>query len=203
MVTKWDSVHGTELEELYVKGRPMADLVPPSPAVYLWRHAPQVPYDALHDSTTFAEWLDRTMQVPTGEIKDQRLSHFAMLNHLTLQSPGLTDIKKQQLVDIVSTPKRRSWLANYVRQLRQFSPPIYCGETTDLSKRTKEHLSGETGFGHDVRAQRVPPWSALELRYYPLDRVQPKDEVRAREFSTLLELITTAFAVAAYVSRRG
>ena len=203
MLAKWSFLAGADLEELHVKQRPLSELLPSSPAIYLWRRLPVVPYPALRDSKAFADWLDDAMQVPTGEVRDRRLSHFAIINHLTLQSQGLTDTKKRQLATLVSTPKRRRWLADYIRQLRCFSPPLYCGETGNLATRTKEHLSGETGFGQQVRDGRLPSWSNIELAYYSLDKVQPKNELHAKELATLLELITTAFAVAGYVSRRG
>ena len=183
MTPKWSFRSGAEIEEAYVKQRPLSDLLPTCPAIYVWRRSLEVPDHARRDSQAFVEWLNKAMQVPVGEVRDQRLSHFAVLRQLTLQSQGLTETKKRQFTALVSTPKKRRWLAHYVRQLGQFSPPPYCGETGNILQRTRDHLSGETGFGQHVRCKHVPSWSELELAYYSLEKVQPKDERHAREFA--------------------
>lgn len=203
MALRWHFVPGDELEASLAKQRPLSELLPDCPAIYLWRRSPNVPPHVQSSGKAFADWLDEMMQTPMGEVRNQRLAHFAIIHHLSLQSAGLTDIKKLQLAGPVWTPKRRRWLAEYIRQLRQFSPPLYCGETGNLAARTKDHLSGDTGFGQQVHRDSLLSWSNLELAYHKIDKVQPKTEKEAKEFATLVELITTALAVSGYVSRRG
>ncbi|MDE2822092.1 MAG: hypothetical protein OXK79_01130, partial [Chloroflexota bacterium] len=91
-----------------------------------------------------------------------------------------------------------------LHNLSQVTPPLYCGETANLVERTRSHLSGDTGFGQRLQdpASQLS-WSDLELAFYRLDRIQIRNDMRATEFRTLLELITTAFSVAPHVSRRG
>ena len=203
MLRDWSFVSGIEIEEIYDREHSLSELLPPRAAVYLWRRALRVPPRKVHDREAFADWLNEAMQIPTAEVAEQRLSHFAVLHQLVLQGQGLTETKKGQLANFLSAPVRRRWLVRYLRLLRQFAPPLYCGETKSISKRTQAHVSGETGFGRQVSEGHAPPWSELEMGYFLVDDIQPEDEGPAKEMRTLLELITTAFAVAGYVSRRG
>ena len=203
MLPKWSFVSGLEMEEIYDREGSLSDVLPPQAALYLWRRVLRVPPRKLRDREAFARWLDQTMQVPAGEVENQRLSHFAVLDRLALQGRGLTASKKRDLVAFLSAPARRRWLERYLRSLGQFAPPLYCGETANLSARTEEHLAGDTRFGRQVMDGRVSPWSELEIGYFLVEDIQPEDEGRAKEVRTLLEMITTSFAVAGYVSRRG
>lgn len=203
MLSGWETVSGTDLHDAYVRQNTLSDFIPSAPAVYLWRRALRVPRAALRSSAEFRAWLDAAMRTPVAEIRDQRLSHFAVIDQLTFRSAGFT-AKKRHDMELMTSQKRREWLAKYVSEAAQFAPPLYCGETADLAARTREHLSGETGFGQ--RLQRAKPrlsWPDLDLAFYDLGQLQLRDETRARELRQLLELITTAFSVAGYVSRRG
>ena len=204
MPSAWEAVSGRDLRDAYVRQDPLSEFVPKSPAIYLWRRALRVPREALSSGTEFAKWLSRVMQVPIAEIRDQRLSHFAIMDKLTIRSAGLTITKQQQFQSIMTTRRARQWLARYLHDLRDVLPPLYCGETMNLAQRTREHLSGETGFGQRLQLQEFGiSWSDLELAFYRLDRLQPPDDARATNFRKLLELLTTAFSVSGYVSRRG
>ena len=203
MTRKWEFVSGGELEDTYIRQAFLQDLVPTCEAVYLWRRRLGAPSSALRDGDEFIRWLDSTMQVPTGEVRDQPLSHFVRLDQLTIQGRGLTVEKRRQLAAFTARPKMRRWLAHYIGSLRQFSPPLYCGETSDLAQRTRDHLGAETGFGQRVQQKKAPAWRELELAYYELGESRSDDDLRAKERRTLLEVVTTAFAVAGYVARRG
>ena len=105
----------------------------------------------------------------------------------------------------MATRGDRERFAQYLHDfVGQFVPPLYCGETENLAQRTQDHLSGETAFGHQVLHQELSvSWSDLDLVFYPLDRIQPQPPTRARDYRKLLELVSTAFSLAGYVSRRG
>lgn len=206
MTTGWEFVPGADVQDAYVRQSPLSDLIPVCEAIYLWRRHLTVPTAAVRDSRRFVEWLDNAMQVPTGEVLNQHLSHFAILDRLTIRGQGLTPTKRQQFGEWMSSPKARRRLARYVNGLTQFSPPLYCGETANLVQRTHDHLSAETLFGQRVQDGLVPSWSELELAFYSLgqtDDTQHNEKPAAKNRRTLLELVTTAFSVAGYVSRRG
>ena len=203
MTRKWEILSGAEVEDVYVHQASLQDLIPACEAIYLWRRRLSVPKRAIHDGEEFMAWLEDAMQAPTGEIRNQHLSHFALLEHLTIRGQKLTPEKHRLLAKFASRPRMRKWLAHYVRSLAQFSPPLYCGETGNLAQRTRDHVSAETGFGRQVQGQKVPPWSELELAFYTLGDAVKDDDLHAKERRTLLEIVTTSFSVAGYVVRRG
>ena len=204
MTRKWELLSGAEVEDAYVHQASLQDLIPACEAIYLWRRRLSVPTGAIHDGQEFMTWLEDAMQAPTGEIRNQHLSHFAQLERLTIRGQKLTPEKRRLLERFAGRPKMRKWLAHYVRSLAQFSPPLYCGETGNLAQRTRDHVSADTGFGKQVLQRKVPPWSELELAFYALgDDAAKDDDLRAKERRTLLEIVTTSFSVAGYVVRRG
>lgn len=204
MPSAWEVVSGLDLRDAYVRQDPLSEFVPKSPAIYLWRRALRVPREALISSTEFTKWLNGATQVPIAEVRGQRLSHFAVVDHLTVRGAGLTPTKQQQFRSLMATRRAREWLAKYLHDLRDLLPPLYCGETVNLVQRTREHLSGETGFGQRLQRQDFGvSWSDLELAFYRLDRLHLRDDNRATNLRKLLELLTTTFSVSGYVSRRG
>ena len=203
MTRKWEFLSGEEVEDSYLHQTSLQDLVPSCEAIYLWRRRLSVPRGAIHDGPGFMAWLENAMQAPTGEIRNQHLSHFALLEYLTIRGQKLTPEKRRLLARFAGRPKMRKWLAHYVRSLAQFSPPLYCGETGNLAQRVRDHVSAETGFGQQVQHRRVPPWCELELAFYALGDADNDDDLKAKERRTLLEIVTTAFSVAGYVVRRG
>lgn len=204
MASRWELVSGVDLHDAHVRHNHLSDFLPDTAAIYLWRRAPRVPREALATSAGFRQWLDNAMQIPIADVRDQRLSHYAVLDRLTLRSRGLTRTKHEQFTSLMDSRERREWLARYLHSLSQVTPPLYCGETANLVERTRSHLSGDTGFGQRLQdpASQLS-LSDLELAFYRLDRIQIRNDMRATEFRTLLELITTAFSVAPHVSRRG
>lgn len=203
MQAGWELVSGADLQDAFVRQNPLSEFVPRTAAIYLWRRALRVPRVAPTSSRKFTEWLHTTMRTPIAEVRDQRLSHFAIVDQLTVRSPGFTATKQQELGSLMATRKRREWLSKYLHGLRQFTPPLYCGETGNLEQRTRDHLSGETGFGQRLQSQELRiSWSDLDLAFYDLERLQ-MDETQASGLRKLLELLTTALSVAGYVSRRG
>lgn len=203
MIKKWEFVPGAELEEAYALRSSLQDVVPRCQAIYLWRRQLSAPSGAIQDRSQFTDWLEQAMQAPTGEVRNQALSHFALLDHLTIRGQKLPAEKRKLLQKFTSKPENRKWLMQYVRSLAQFSPPLYCGETANLAQRTRDHVSGDTGFGQQVQDRSVPPWSELELAFCALGIARQGDDLRAKERRTLLEIVTTSFAVAGYVGRRG
>ena len=204
MPADWQVVSGRELLDAYEHQGSLKDFLPKAPAIYLWRRALRAPREALLSHDQFAAWLDATMKTPLAEIRDKRLSHFAVINRLTLHSDGFTATKTRHFNELMNTKTKRRWLARYVEQLEAFIPPVYCGETQDLQHRTQRHLAGDTGFGQRILDRDIDfSWTDLNLSYYGLAQLQPPTETRATEIRQLLELVTTAFSVAGYLSRRG
>ena len=199
---QWDFASGDDIEDACNRGVVLSDL-PASEAVYLWRRRSSPPRRALRDGPEFVRWLEEAMLVPGGEIRDQPLGHFATLDRLTLRARALPSDKRRLLVHASREPRHRHFLANYVRTLWQFAPPLYCGETGNLRNRSREHVIGETGFGRRVATGQVPPWRDLELGYLILGDARSADDLSASQRRRLLEVVATSLVVAGYVERRG
>ena len=91
----------------------------------------------------------------------------------------------------------RQWLSNYLSQLAPHAPALYVGETANLHRRIKEHLSGQTNFGTTIEGRLQ--WEDLDLHYYQLG------EARREESSTrkAIEFLTNAFAIGGFTQRPG
>lgn len=203
MPADWQTVSGRDLLDAYEHQGSLKDFLPQAPAIYLWRRALRPPPEAHLSHDQFAAWLDATMKIPLAEIHAKRLSHFAVMDRLTLHSDGFTATKTRHFDDLMNTKTKRRWLARYVEQLEAFIPPVYCGETHDLEHRTRRHLAGDTGFGQRILDDIDFSWTNLNLTYYGLDQLHPRTATQATAIRQLLELVTTAFSLAGYVSRRG
>ena len=199
---EWRFASGEDIEDACDRGVALSDL-PASEAIYLWRRRLSPSPRALRDGPEFVRWLEEAMHVPGGEVRDQPLGHFAMLDRLTLRARALPADKRRLLVLASREPRHRRFLAKYVRTLWQFAPPLYCGETGNLRKRSRAHVTGETGFGRRVGAGEVPPWRHLELGYLILGDARGDDDLMASQRRRLLEVVTTSLVVAGYVDRRG
>ena len=202
MTLAWSFASGEEIEDACDRGVALSDL-PASEAIYLWRRRSSPPPRALRDGSEFVRWLEEAMRLPGGEVRDQPLGHFALLNHLTLRARALPADKRRLLVRASREPRHRQFLAKYVSTLWQFAPPLYCGETGNLRHRSREHITGETGFGRRVLAGETPPWRDLELGYLTLGTARAEDDLGASQRRRLLEVVATSLVVAGYVDRRG
>ena len=161
------------------------------------------PSSALASAAEFVAWLDEVLAAPSGEVTNLPLSHFALLDRLTIRSPGLTDAKRKELDHWATKSAKRKQLANYVHSLADFIPPLYCGEAENLPTRVKAHLSGDTGFGRKVKDGDAPAWSELGLAYYRVSDAQEDPKGQRKRRRTLLELIATNLSISGYVDRRG
>lgn len=204
MQSRWEIVSGADLSDAYERQGTLSDLLPKAAGIYLWRRALQIPRTALTSSLAFTKWLNTAMQTPIAEVRDHRASHFAVIDRLTIRGANLTSTKLRQFHQLMATRKKREWLAGYIRDLSYSTPPLYCGETRNLRQRIREHLAGETGFSQRIQNPDLSlSWSDLDLVFLRLDHLQLTDDAQHSELRKLLELLTTAFSVAGYVSRRG
>lgn len=199
---QWRFAAGEEIEDACDRGSTLPDL-PASEAIYLWRRRSSPSKKTLRDGAEFVRWLEEAILVPGGEVRDQPLGHFAMLDRLTLRARALPADKRRLLLRASREPRHRDFLAKYVRTLWQFAPPLYCGETGNLRNRSREHVTGETGFGRRVLAREAPPWRDLELGYLILGDPRAEDDLGASQRRRLLEVLATSLVVAGYVDRRG
>ena len=204
MKLSWETVDGTDLYDAYTRHDSLSELLPESPAIYLWRRVCHVPPQALRTSEDFLSWLDDFVQLPSAEIVGRRLSHFAVLDKMSIRSPGITPTKRHQFHELMRDEGPRRWLMHYLQVVDAFAPPLYCGETSDLANRAREHIGGETAFGSRIQSQELKdPWSHLQLSFLQIKVTYGPKDKRTRQFRELLELITTALSIAGYVSRRG
>lgn len=68
------------------------------------------------------------------------------------------------------------------------------GETGHLPTRIKQHLQGDSDFGHLVLVHPQLSWASLDLYYYSLGR--PTDG--AKEIRKALEYVTSTITIAGY-----
>ena len=198
----WCFASGEEIEHTCDRGASLSEL-PASEAIYLWRRRSSPSKTALRDGAEFVRWFEEALHLPAGELRDQPLGHFAMLDRLTLRARPLPADKRRLLVRASREPRHRRFLAKYIRTLWQFAPPLYCGETGNLRTRSRDHVTGETGFGRRVLAGQVPPWRDLELGYLIIGDARADDDFQASKRRTLLEVVATSLVLAGYVDRRG
>ena len=163
------------------------------------------PPDSLRDPDRFARWIQEAIKVPLGEVRNKSLGHFAFMDRLSIRSGGLTPDKQEALRQLSAQKKQRAWLGRFMKSIGEFTPPLYCGETSDLPARVRDHLAGDSGFGTKITDSVFLSWSDLELLYYPFGPAHGEDEAGARSKTrrTLLEFLATSLTLSGYVDRRG
>jgi len=191
-------VDGNELEERLATGDSIADLLPISPAIYLWRRNLKPPPGALASPSAFRNWIERVISVPLASVRRRELSHYAILEGLTLGGQGLSDEKKQTIEHL--SAKGRSYVAQFLQALAAELPSLYVGETQNLRERIASHVRGESGLKDVLVEDFGVSWRDVDLWFYELPR---GNDESAKPLRTLLETLATKLTLAPSVRRIG
>lgn len=195
---RWQSASGSELEERLTLGASISDIIPSSPAVYMWRRHLSAPLLAVSSPMRFREWVQKTLSVPLASLGGRELSHYTYLAGLKFGGQGLGVEKQASLELFCGGVKGRKYLATYLQSLAPFLPAVYVGEASKLDDRVKQHVSGESGLRDLVTTEMGLDFQDLDLHYCT---VPPGES--AKELRTLLETIATRLTVAPCVRRIG
>lgn len=152
----------------------------------------------MQDPGLLLEWLDGAANVPFGEVRERRLSHYLKVGSLQLSGGGLPDDKRRTFASFLKNSKNRRWVAEFLADLSGHSPALYVGETGRLPMRVLQHLRSETDFGIFIEKSTLD-WSQLRLFYVNLGSASP-DEKPTR---TALEYLAATLTIAGRTSRPG
>lgn len=198
---RWEKVTGLELEERIALDRPLDDLLPSGPAVYMWRRNLRLSPAATTSASAFQAWLGKVMRVPIATLKKKELSHYSILEKLSLGGQGLSADKENTLGELAKNAKARVYLAGYVESLAMALPSLYVGEAHNLTVRIRDHINGDSGLKSLLIEDFELGWPDVELWYFvlPLD----DDSEKPKSLRTLFEAIATRLTLAPCVRRIG
>lgn len=199
----WKRVSASEIEETIARDEPYDEIVPRQPAIYAWRRLLRPPPGVLDAPTQFLEWVEKVLSTPVATIRDREISHYAILTCFTLGGQGLSPDKIETLKAMAAKPKGRRYLAGFLNEISDMLPAVYAGETDNLYRRVREHISGESGLLSSITLDLHLAWRDLELWYWALPAQMAEDSQQNKSLRTLLEMIATRLAIAPYVRRIG
>jgi hypothetical protein len=202
---EWQSVSGEELEDAVTRRSTVADLIDPCEAIYVWRRQIAVPPFAMQGPANFNKWVDQVVETHFGVVGRKELTHYLTLERLTVGGGGLTGDKVETLRQWTSGEKGRRFVGKFISSMNAFVPPLYVGETGDITVRAKQHVRFETLFGELLRDELGLQWRDVSLYYYCLgpSRDDEADEQSRKSRRTLLEMIASRIMLAGCVTRVG
>lgn len=200
-MARWQSASGSELEERLILGRSLEELLPETPAIYMWRRHLRAPRLARSSPAGFQEWVDRELRTPVATLRQMELSHYAIIETLHIGGQGLSSDKQSTLAELSRSPMGRAYVAQFLQSLATALPSVYVGEAIALRTRAREHLQGDSGLKTVLQIDMGLEWTALDLWYYELPRSRDDEEPKA--LRTLLEMIASRLTIAPCVRRVG
>jgi hypothetical protein len=197
--TGWRFASGTDLYGLYQEGRPLATLLPETPAVYMWKLRLRNEGLVVHDPDRTLRQLSRITKISQGSTQPISTSHGLKLLGIDVCGPGLPGNKKKVLAKFLSRPANSRWMLDYLEELEQHLPALYVGETGNLSKRAFDHLSGVTDFARLRERDPDLTWGDLNLYYTNIGGPSDADSPLRKA----VEYITAVVTVSAFTQRPG
>lgn len=192
----WQVVRGRDLTEAYGVF-PITSVLSNSAAIYMWKRNLAPPWLAQHSRQEMYDWCKKLVETPSGVIEGAQISH--SLKSLGFELVGKLDAKKDSLNEFLSTPEHRKWAFKFLQDLEPHTPPIYVGQTQNLEKRVRSHMSGVDGFGKKISEHSNLSWDDLHLRYCI---VTGKVEV-TKKYIEAMEYITQVLTISGYTTRAG
>jgi hypothetical protein len=183
----WKSVSAVELVEAS-ESQSLHELLPPAPAVYLFRRRISAPPTASSSAAICNRWIRDLTETATARLEKKQLSHCAWLDGFQVGGGGLTIEKLNVLDACLAVPSKRHLLVDYVETLSQFMPPLYVGQTVNLRVRVLSHLRRETGLDRYVREVLGLDWQDIDFRYLVMSQSAELSN-EARALLELLEMI--------------
>lgn len=194
----WQIVESSELADTEGSAD-LSEVVPPTPAIYMWRRNLRPPAAAAQSSAVFVDWVTKALSVPVAAVLDKELSHFLVVERLRIGGSGLNQEKQATLEVLSRAPRGRAFVLKYLRTLVDVLPAIYVGETDNLTTRTRAHLGGETELLGGLEDLGLT-FQDVDLHYFTM-RDGSTDNNKA--LRTLLEMVSTRLTVSACVRRIG
>lgn len=155
----WETVRGTDLLELHQE-RQLTSGLPSCTAIYLWKLRLRPSPLGAAPPEAFLDWIARVVDSPSREATDVRATHFLRLLSIELRAGHLGTNKRPAIRTFAQKKGNRRWMANYIADLSRHSPGLYAGETGHLPTRIKQHLQGDSDFGHLVLVHPQLSWAA-------------------------------------------
>jgi hypothetical protein len=200
---EWQSVSGEELEDAVLRRSSITDLIEPREAIYVWRRQIAAPPVAMQGAANFNKWVDQVLETHFGVVGRKELTHYLTLERLTVGGGGLSEGKVKTLRQMTTDDKSRRFICKFMASMNSFVPPLYVGETGNMSVRAKQHVRYETLFGELLRDELRLQWRDLNLYYYCLGPSRDDDDPSRKPRRTLLEMIATRLVLAGCVTRIG
>lgn len=192
----WRSVRGSEIVESLAEGG-LRDLLGERSAIYMWKRALRAAAGAGGSAEEMMRWIDSLVESPQGVVRGKRLGPFLHVTGLELRPNSLTGQQRETLHRWLRQPKTRRWLTDYLSQLAAHTPALYVGETANLHRRIREHVTGQTSFGVAIEGQLQ--WEDLDLNYYEFSNPQQEENNRRKA----IEFLTNAFTIGGFTQRPG
>jgi hypothetical protein len=198
----WTTFEGCDLAEEDARGE-LDVLVPSTPGIYAWRRSVHSLKAHLGSAGAFANEIERFFRTPLGRIGPRALAHFVWLDGLQIGGSDLPDGRTQELRVFLQNIKNRRAMLQILSAAIEIAPPLYVGETENLRRRTKEHLTGQTQFAERLFQESKQTPSALRLSYIAIGDLHLQDVEDARSHRTLSELLIAKLTLATLTSRPG
>lgn len=171
------------------------------PAIYMWRLRLE-PTCHPSDAPEVMKHYKRLARLPQGETGEIPLGRMARVTNLELGGVAFPEKKAEHLDDFLASPENSSFLHEYLSHLERTLPALYCGESDNLRRRTKEHLTTPTRVNQLVKDEANEiTWADLRLDYVYLEgdaEISMSENQRKA-----LEYFTGVMCVAAYTKRLG
>lgn len=193
----WRSVAGADLVEFLAEGQ-LGDAIPSCSAIYAWKWHLLPDRISASSAGGILQWIDDLSRMPYGRRIEMDTAYLHM-GDIRLRPSSLSEAKRAVLSEFLARSGNREWFVRYVQALSQHAPALYVGETGDLPKRTRDHLTGESDFGSYVRSEPGLSWEALDLYYAVLNG--PSDQ--ESEVRKTLEFVSSIVAIAGFTTRPG
>ena len=198
--TKWDRVSATTALD---NEAGLEELVGQGSAIYMWkRNFVPASLDRANGER-FLEWMTRVVDLPIGVVESKRISHFLTLHGIQL-SGGISNSKEFDFASILMEAPGRKLIERFLRGLADHAPALYVGESSNLAKRVRQHISESTDFGRFVGSHKSLGWSDLDLYYHPLSGLSATSSAEAEtKARRAVEYLAATVTVAGFTQRPG
>ena len=175
-MNSWNTVLGTELEEILDSDGRLDEILPRRRAIYMWKRSYRAKPTCIASPTEFFKFCESLAESHAGTWVARGGNHFIQLVTVELGGSGLTLNQADILKAFLSQRKNRHWMKTYLESLESMSPSLYVGETGSLPERIEQHMNGTSNFGSEVNSSAKIEWANLCLYYFDLGEAQPIDE---------------------------
>lgn len=197
---KWRNFAAAELFDQISEGDGL-DMLQEEPAIYMWRLSLE-PTCHPEDAKGVMDQFERVARLPQGEQKDIGVGRMVRIKSLELGGVPLPEVKRAHLREFVTGPDNSRFAHGFLKALEVTLPALYCGETDNLRRRAKEHLTTNTKINQLVKSpDNELSWEDLRLDFFYLDDTDTMSmsENQRKAF----EYFTGIMCVAAFTERLG